>query len=105
MVAGIPLPCRRKAGVGKASPRHPPGNFHLNAKSTEHNFNPKETNLSHVVHHLSFGDPLPPNVLLQLPSEHQKLLSPLDQKLFNSAEAHVTHEHYIKVVTTWYRPR
>ena len=35
-----------------------PGNFHVEAGSVNHNLNPTMTNLSHTVHHLSFG--LPP---------------------------------------------
>lgn len=35
-----------------------PGNFHLEARSKNHNLNPVMANLSHVVHHLSFGNPL-----------------------------------------------
>eukprot|EP01062_Namystynia_karyoxenos_P014085 TRINITY_DN15069_c0_g1_i1.p1 TRINITY_DN15069_c0_g1~~TRINITY_DN15069_c0_g1_i1.p1 ORF type:complete len:486 (+),score=172.22 TRINITY_DN15069_c0_g1_i1:84-1460(+) len=79
-----------------------PGNFHLNVKAKEHNINPQETNVSHVVHHLSFGDPLPPHVLAALPAEYRQRMSPLDHKVFISQEPHVTHDHFIKVVTTTY---
>eukprot|EP00756_Hemistasia_phaeocysticola_P028129 Hpha_TRINITY_DN16160_c0_g3::TRINITY_DN16160_c0_g3_i1::g.3166::m.3166 len=79
-----------------------PGNFHLQAKSSTHNFNPKETNLSHVVHHLSFGEPLPPAVYAQVPREFRERMMPLDHKKFVSRDPHITFEHYIKVVTTRY---
>ena len=32
-----------------------PGNFHIEARSSYHNLNPVMANLSHQVHHLSFG--------------------------------------------------
>ena len=35
-----------------------PGNFHLEARSKHHNLNAAMTNLSHIVNHLSFGQPL-----------------------------------------------
>jgi len=73
-----------------------PGNFHLQAKSSTHNFNPRETNLSHVVHHLSFGEHMPS----QVPPEYISKMAPLDNKRFVSRDPHITFEHYIKVVTT-----
>eukprot|EP01065_Artemidia_motanka_P007282 TRINITY_DN1359_c8_g1_i1.p1 TRINITY_DN1359_c8_g1~~TRINITY_DN1359_c8_g1_i1.p1 ORF type:complete len:489 (+),score=145.94 TRINITY_DN1359_c8_g1_i1:107-1468(+) len=79
-----------------------PGNFHLQAKSSTHNFNPKETNLSHVIHHLSFGEPLPPKYVQHLPLEYQKQMAPLDHTVYASRDPHMTFEHYIKVVTTRY---
>merc|ERR1712154_668995 len=35
-----------------------PGNFHIEAKSKNHNLNAAMTNLTHVVNHLSFGEHL-----------------------------------------------
>jgi hypothetical protein len=38
-----------------------PGNFHIEMRSKHHNFNPKASNLSHIVNSLSFGPILPRN--------------------------------------------
>ena len=35
-----------------------PGNFHIEARSKNHNLNAAMTNLSHIVNHLSFGEPI-----------------------------------------------
>jgi hypothetical protein len=35
-----------------------PGNFHIEARSKYHNLNPPLTNVSHVVHELTFGPPI-----------------------------------------------
>eukprot|EP01064_Diplonema_japonicum_P001470 TRINITY_DN10946_c0_g1_i1.p1 TRINITY_DN10946_c0_g1~~TRINITY_DN10946_c0_g1_i1.p1 ORF type:complete len:459 (+),score=127.48 TRINITY_DN10946_c0_g1_i1:43-1419(+) len=80
-----------------------PGNFHLVVKSDVHSINPKETNLSHVVHELSFGEPLPERTKALLPKHHGDLLGPLNNKWFSTKEPHITFEHYMKVLTTTYR--
>lgn len=38
-----------------------PGNFHIEARSKYHNLNPTLTNVSHVVHDLTFGPPMTPD--------------------------------------------
>lgn len=80
-----------------------PGNFHITAKSDGHDFDPKSTNLSHIVHHFSFGDELPRRVIRHLPPDVRRNINPLDGKTFVNKEEHTTHEHYIKVVSTHYR--
>ena len=35
-----------------------PGNFHIEARSKYHNLNPTMTNVSHLVHDLTFGPPM-----------------------------------------------
>lgn len=80
-----------------------PGNFHITAKSKGHDFDPKATNLSHIVHHFSFGAPLPQRVLRHLPGDVRRNINPLDGKVFVNREEHTTHEHYVKVVSTHYR--
>lgn len=35
-----------------------PGNFHIEARSKYHNLNPSLTNVSHIVHDLTFGPPM-----------------------------------------------
>lgn len=80
-----------------------PGNFHIAAKSDSHDFDPKATNLSHIVHHFSFGKPLSRRVISHLPEDVRRNINPLDGRTFVNLEEHTTHEHYIKVVSTHYR--
>lgn len=77
-----------------------PGNFHVVAKSDAHSFNPKTTNTSHVVHHLSFGTELPDDVYMRVPEDVRINISPLDDLRFVNEYGHMSHEHYIKVVST-----
>jgi protein disulfide-isomerase-like protein len=82
-----------------------PGNFHIEAKSKNHNLNAAMTNLSHVVNHLSFGEPIDEKnfrskrILKQVPAEHRQF-SPMDSQVFNTKEYHQAFHHYIKVVST-----
>ena len=91
-----------------------PGNFHIEAKSVNHNLNAAMTNLTHRVNHLSFGEPitkLPAHqentpfmrkvkrVLKQVPEEH-KQFNPMDDKLYPTVKFHQAFHHYIKVVST-----
>lgn len=81
-----------------------PGNFHIEAKSKNHNLNAAMTNLTHVVNHLSFGDPLSGNrktkrILKQVPQEHQQF-NPMDGTEFLTTKFHQAYHHYIKVVST-----
>lgn len=80
-----------------------PGKFHISAKSKSHDFDPKSTNLSHVVHHFSFGQQLPRRVIRNLPNDVRRNINPLDGRSFVNVNEHTTHEHYIKVVSTHYR--
>jgi hypothetical protein len=118
---------RIKPNAGTSRPEHPgcqvsghlmvnrvPGNFHIEAKSVNHNLNAAMTNLTHRVNHLSFGEPitkLPPHmentpfmrkvkrVLKQVPEEH-KQFNPMDDKLYATSKFHQAYHHYIKVVST-----
>ncbi|CAN8068061.1 unnamed protein product [Agarophyton chilense] len=80
-----------------------PGKFHITAKSDNHDLDPKATNLSHIVHHFSFGIPLPRRIIRHLPNDVKRNINPLDGRMFINREEHTTHEHYIKVVSTHYR--
>lgn len=77
-----------------------PGNFHVIAKSDAHNFNVKSTNTSHTIHHLSFGRELPDDVYMRIPEDIRINISPLDDLRFINQFGHMSHEHYIKVVST-----
>jgi len=82
-----------------------PGNFHIEAKSLNHNLNAAMTNLTHRVNHLSFGEPLlthdrkTKRILKQVPQEHQQF-SPMDGSYYPTEKYHEAFHHYIKVVST-----
>eukprot|EP00574_Skeletonema_japonicum_P005076 CAMPEP_0201713282 /NCGR_PEP_ID=MMETSP0593-20130828/180_1 /ASSEMBLY_ACC=CAM_ASM_000672 /TAXON_ID=267983 /ORGANISM="Skeletonema japonicum, Strain CCMP2506" /LENGTH=476 /DNA_ID=CAMNT_0048202405 /DNA_START=117 /DNA_END=1547 /DNA_ORIENTATION=- len=122
-----PSDSRMKPNAGNSRPEHPgcqvsghlmvnrvPGNFHIEAKSVNHNLNAAMTNLTHRVNHLSFGEPitkLAPHlektpfmrkvkrILKQVPEEH-KQFNPMDDKEYITAKFHQAYHHYIKVVST-----
>jgi hypothetical protein len=82
-----------------------PGNFHIEAKSKNHNLNAAMTNLSHVVNHVSFGEPVDSanrktkRILKQVDDKH-KQFSPMDDTFFVTEKYHAAYHHYIKVVST-----
>lgn len=82
-----------------------PGNFHIEAKSKNHNLNAAMTNLSHRVNHLSFGqmgkNPSRPvtRALKQVP-DSLKQFTPLDNQMYQTTQVHTAWHHYIKVVST-----
>ncbi|KAL3823291.1 hypothetical protein ACHAXA_003439 [Cyclostephanos tholiformis] len=116
-----------KPSAGASRPAHPgcqvsghlmvnrvPGNFHIEAKSVNHNLNAAMTNLTHRVNHLSFGEPITKlqshmentpfmrkvkRVLKQVPDEH-KQFNPMDDKVYATTKFHQAFHHYIKVVST-----
>jgi len=81
-----------------------PGRLELQAGGGDQALNPRMTNVSHLVKHLSFSDPedgryhrkswagLPPDVV--------RHLSPLDGKGFVTEEFHQAYIHDLKVVST-----
>ena len=82
-----------------------PGNFHLEAKSKNHNLNAAMTNLTHRINHLSFGEPdfaerrNTKRILKTLPEAH-KQFSPMDDTTYATKKFHQAFHHYIKVVST-----
>jgi len=79
-----------------------PGNFHVEARSSKHDLSPTMANLSHVVHHLQFGEMLDSALLSKLPLKHQFLMRPLKGRKFIAEKLHSAPQHYVKVVTTLY---
>eukprot|EP01039_Chlorochromonas_danica_P007538 gene7538-8336_t len=82
-----------------------PGNFHLEMRSKHHNINPTVANLSHIVHHLSFGPVLTTTAtrrLSQLPTKYFDVAHThrLDNRFYMSEDLHQAFHHYIKVVST-----
>eukprot|EP00638_Chattonella_subsalsa_P003595 CAMPEP_0117757558 /NCGR_PEP_ID=MMETSP0947-20121206/14810_1 /TAXON_ID=44440 /ORGANISM="Chattonella subsalsa, Strain CCMP2191" /LENGTH=443 /DNA_ID=CAMNT_0005577489 /DNA_START=32 /DNA_END=1363 /DNA_ORIENTATION=- len=81
-----------------------PGNFHVMARSKYHDLDPTMTNLSHIVNHLSFGQPMrrsEVSVLSRVPNE-MKQVSPLDGNVYVTDAFHQAYHHFIKVVQTQY---
>jgi len=82
-----------------------PGNFHVEARSKNHNLNAAMTNLTHRVNHLSFGDEVnsknykTKRILKQVPEEH-KQFNPIDDSMYFTKDFHQAWHHYIKVVST-----
>lgn len=82
-----------------------PGNFHVEARSKNHNLNAAMTNLTHRVNHLSFGDEMnsknykTKRILKQVPDEH-KQFNPIDGTMYFTKDFHQAWHHYIKVVST-----
>lgn len=85
-----------------------PGNFHIEAKSQNHNLNAAMANLTHRVNHMSFGNTLDRvdrsilRVLKQVP-EKLKKFNILDGKSYQTPQYHQAHHHYIKVVSTHFK--
>jgi len=82
-----------------------PGNFHIEAKSVNHNLNSAMTNLTHIVNHLSFGSmgkdlSRPVSRALKQVSKALQQFKPLDGKSYVTSEYHQAFHHYIKVVST-----
>ena len=81
-----------------------PGNFHFNARSNKHDIAPQMTNVSHVVHHLSFGHPKTNADIvamkMSVPSGFSKSLTPIDGNVYVNHNEHEAFHHYLKVVTT-----
>jgi protein disulfide-isomerase-like protein len=79
-----------------------PGNFHIEARSINHNLNPKAANLSHVISHLSFGPPANSIVRRKLetvPKEYFDLEStqPMNGNVYINLKQHQAFHHYAKV--------
>lgn len=80
-----------------------PGNLHISAKSDAHNFDQKSTNTSHMIHHMSFGGDIADELWIRVPEDVRININPLDDKIFVNQNGHMSHEHYIKVVSTRYK--
>lgn len=84
-----------------------PGNFHLEARSKTHNLNAAMTNLSHVVNHISFGNPLKGDQKRKM-KRYPKFMkgleatNSLEDSLFVNQDFHQAHHHFSKVISTHY---
>jgi len=77
-----------------------PGTVHFQAMHTnDKTLNLAFTNVSHTVHHFSFGE-APRRSVNSLPSEFKRHVNPLDGRTFTADKFHKAPHHYIKVVHT-----
>lgn len=77
-----------------------PGTVHFQAVHTNaKTLNLAFTNVSHFVHHFSFGE-APRRSISSLPKEYRRHVNPLDGKAFIATKFHHAPQHYIKVVHT-----
>ena len=82
-----------------------PGNFHIMAHSRHHSLNTLRTNLSHTVHHLSFGVPLSDAQhakLKQIDVKHAQTET-LDGTDYFHADYHYAYQHFVHIVPTKYQ--
>ncbi|OIW03148.1 hypothetical protein TanjilG_11785 [Lupinus angustifolius] len=83
-----------------------PGNLIISARSDAHSFDVSQMNMSHVIHHLSFGRKVSPRVMSDakrlipyIGSSHDRLNG---RSFINTRDvgANVTLEHYLQIVKT-----
>jgi len=81
-----------------------PGNFHLQARSPMHDFAAHMTNVSHEVHHLSFGSPAIKNEIKYghtlAPLGFLAGLSPMDNNVYVTKNEHEAYHHYLKIISS-----
>ena len=85
-----------------------PGNFHIQARSSSHDIAAHMTNVSHEIHHLSFGEPWARKTILEggrkskfvYPKKFKDSLTPLDGNVYVNYNEHEGFHHYLKIVTT-----
>eukprot|EP00560_Eucampia_antarctica_P008612 CAMPEP_0197825118 /NCGR_PEP_ID=MMETSP1437-20131217/2251_1 /TAXON_ID=49252 ORGANISM="Eucampia antarctica, Strain CCMP1452" /NCGR_SAMPLE_ID=MMETSP1437 /ASSEMBLY_ACC=CAM_ASM_001096 /LENGTH=539 /DNA_ID=CAMNT_0043424989 /DNA_START=91 /DNA_END=1710 /DNA_ORIENTATION=+ len=81
-----------------------PGNFHIQARSNSHDIAAHMTNVSHEVHHLSFGNPgikyQVEKGLVTYPPNFLETMNPMDGNVYVNPNEHEAFHHYLKIVTT-----
>ena len=98
----FPEGCRVQGALSVA---RVPGTLHFEAvPSREYHLNPSLTNISHVVHHLSFGDQgewlATQRNKNSVPHSMVKYVATLDGQTFATQKFHEAPHHYMKVVST-----
>jgi len=80
-----------------------PGNFHIQARSPSHDLEASMTNVSHIIHTLTIGNPWAAKQLGQnyeIPDSIKKNFKPVDGNAYVSQNLHEAHHHYLKIITT-----
>eukprot|EP00401_Gymnodinium_catenatum_P030103 CAMPEP_0117459772 /NCGR_PEP_ID=MMETSP0784-20121206/1654_1 /TAXON_ID=39447 /ORGANISM="" /LENGTH=464 /DNA_ID=CAMNT_0005253403 /DNA_START=73 /DNA_END=1467 /DNA_ORIENTATION=+ len=89
--------CRMKGTLEVA---RVPGTVHFQAMHTnDKTLNLAFTNVSHHVHHFTFGES-PWSSVNALPREYKRSINPIDGRTFTVPKFHMAPHHYIKVVNT-----
>mmetsp|Transcript_8601 Transcript_8601/g.32345 ORF Transcript_8601/g.32345 Transcript_8601/m.32345 type:complete len:463 (-) Transcript_8601:683-2071(-) len=89
--------------TGSIRVKRVPGNFHIEPRSKHHNFDPRNTNLSHIVNSLEVGTPLPTGITKQVErvaSDEFLRFDPLKGNVYVNYKRHQAYHHHIKVVPT-----
>jgi hypothetical protein len=81
-----------------------PGNFHILARSEHHDLAPHMTNVSHMVHSLTIGDPMATIKIKKgnanVPPEVAAKMNPMDGNVYSTMNLHESYHHYLKIVST-----
>jgi Endoplasmic reticulum vesicle transporter len=85
-----------------------PGNFHIQARSPHHDLVPHLTNVSHVIHSLTIGEPVASRLIdhgveegyVNVPPSFVSKLTPMNGNAYINYDLHEAYHHYLKVVTT-----
>lgn len=81
-----------------------PGNFHILARSNQHDLAPHMTNISHMVNSLRVGSTRGVNQILagngKVPKEVVQRINPMDGNVYTTYELHESYHHYLKLVST-----
>jgi len=88
---------------GKLMVPRVPGHFYIQAEAFgSENVNPALTNVSHLIHHFSFGDQQAQKAAMKMnvPADMLAHVAPLDGKSFIVERFHEAPQHYLKVVST-----
>lgn len=85
-----------------------PGNFHIQARSENHNMNPSMANLTHIVNSLYFGNVISKRtqrMMDKVPNDlfNQDNTTPLNGVIFKADSLHKAYHHYLKVVSTHFQ--
>lgn len=82
-----------------------PGRFVIHAQSYGHDIAAHMTNLSHIVHHFSFGDPEAQRYMEDhgfpgMTPGFVKSLRPMDENVYVTGELHQAYHHHLRVIAT-----
>jgi hypothetical protein len=81
-----------------------PSHFYIQARSPSHELAPHMTNVSHIVHHLSFFDYTAENMheatKAHFPTNFAQSTMPMNDNVYITDKLHEAHHHYLKLVST-----
>jgi len=83
-----------------------PGNFYIRAQSKSHDLAPHMTNVSHIVHHLSFGEARLMKYISErhgsfaFPGKMLDSIMPMEEYVYKTQNLHEAYHHYLKLIPT-----